>query len=85
MTCTEIIQWFTPVGLVLDVIGAILIFKYGLPADVSRKGYTCIVAEEEDETEKAKAKMYDRCSKTGFNLLILGFVFQFIASINSIF
>jgi hypothetical protein len=84
MICTEIIQWFSPVGLVLDVIGAILIFNYGLPEEVSRTGAVYRIDEEEDADEKSKAKKYDKYSKCGFYLLILGFVLQFLASINSI-
>lgn len=81
MSWIDFIKWFSPIGLLLDIIGAILIYKYGLPEEVSRSGTTVIIMEQEDEDEKLKALKYDKCSRIGFWLLIIGFMFQLISSI----
>ncbi len=83
MSFTEIIRWLGSIGLILDIVGAFLIYKYGLPEEVSRTGSVSLVLEQEDIEEKEKGKRYDCLSKIGFSLLILGFVFQLISSIKS--
>ena len=81
MNCGEIIPFLSPVGLLLDVIGAILIYLYGLPEEISRKGTVYIVAEEVDDSEKIKVTNYDRKSKIGFYFLIIGFLLQFLSAL----
>jgi len=48
------------IGLLCDIVGAVLIWRYGLPEHISRTGAVHLIAEQTDETEKAKAKRYDR-------------------------
>ena len=84
MNWIEIIKWLSPIGLILDAIGAVIIFKYGLPAEISRTGSISIILEQEDKKEIALAKKYDKYSKYGFCLLILGFILQFVSSITGI-
>ena len=67
-------------GLLLDIVGVIILWKYGLPESLSREGHISIVTEQIDETEKAKAALYDRWSKFGLFFLITGFVFQLISN-----
>jgi hypothetical protein len=81
MSWIDFIKWFSPIGLILDIIGAILIYRFGLPDEVSRSGTTVIIIEHEDENEKLKALKYDKYSRIGFWLLIMGFMFQLISSI----
>ena len=54
------VRWFSVAGLVLDVIGAILLFRYGLPAEIRRTGAQHLILEQEDLAEKALASRYDR-------------------------
>ncbi len=63
-------------GLVLDICGAVLLFKYGLPAEISRTGATYIITEQSDEAEVKKARKYDRLGRLGLALLVGGFVLQ---------
>jgi hypothetical protein len=72
--------WVNSIGLVLDICGAILLWKYGLPESISREGHQYIVLGQKDEAEAAKAKTYDRWSKLGLSLLILGFVLQLVSN-----
>lgn len=66
-------------GLSFNIIGAILIWKYGLPAKIDREGHRHLLLEGEDGNQKRLAKKYDRLSNFGMLLLILGFVSQLIA------
>ena len=63
-------------GLVLDIIGATLLWKFGLPAEISRTGATFLATEGVDQSEVAKARRYDRASSLGFLFLVAGFVLQ---------
>lgn len=63
-------------GLILDISGVVLLFKYGLPPDISRTGATYIITEQRDEAEVERARRYDRLGYLGLAFLIGGFVFQ---------
>jgi len=67
-------------GLVLDIIGALLLWRYGLPEPISRTGAIHFIAEQSDQAEIDKAKRYDRCARVGIALLILGFILQLISN-----
>ncbi len=68
-------------GLFLDVIGAALIFKFGLPADIRRSGASYLLLESSpDEKEKQLAKKYDLWGRIGIGLLIIGFILQIISN-----
>lgn len=67
-------------GLILDIIGAILIFKYGIPEKISRKGEIFFTGNEEDEDEKLVAKKYDYYSRIGLILIIIGFSLQLLSN-----
>lgn len=68
------------IGLFLDIIGAVLLFKFGLPASVDREGHIHIITEQFDEEEIKKGKFYERWGKIGLGLLILGFIFQLVSN-----
>ena len=44
------------IGLFLDIVGAVLIFKYGLPEKVDREGLDYVIVSGKDEKEIQKAK-----------------------------
>lgn len=64
------------VGLILDLLGAGLIWRFGLPAELSRSGTQYRAIEGTDADEIAKAKKFDRLSSWGFLSLIVGFALQ---------
>ena len=68
-------------GLLLDIIGVVLLWCFGLPPDVRREGQSYILAEGEDQTEKRKAKLYDCLSKLGLFLIIFGFIVQIVGNV----
>ena len=77
-------QTLNIIGLILDIMGVIILFHFGLPADVNRHGTTFIISEQIDKEEKAKGKKYNRLSYIALALLILGFLFQICASYTSV-
>lgn len=68
------------IGLLLDIIGAILLFKFGLPASIDRNGHTHFVVKGINEEEVKRGKLYDKWAKVGLSLLILGFTFQLLSN-----
>jgi len=63
-------------GLVAGVIGAVLLFKFGLPADIDREGHVHLIIERVDHEEIRKGKTYDRWGKVGLALLVIAFALQ---------
>lgn len=71
--------WASQLGLVCDIIGAILLFKYGLPTKYQETAGSFLVdaASEEDERNVSENnKMIKRRAYMGVILLIAGFVLQ---------
>ena len=64
------------VGLFLDIIGVIMLFIYGIPENVDRRGSQHLILEEADETELDKARHYDVMSFLAVTSLVVGFVCQ---------
>jgi hypothetical protein len=71
-------------GLVLDIIGVVIIWRYGLPEPLSREGAIYLIAEQFGQAEKTKAARYDLLSKTGLVLVLGGFVFQLLSNLVTI-
>jgi hypothetical protein len=67
-------------GLILDIVGAVLVWRYGLPEAISRTGASPLILEETDEGEIAKAMRYDRIAQLGIGLLIAGFGLQLVSN-----
>jgi hypothetical protein len=67
----------------LDIVGVILLWKFGLPESIDRNGYTLIASCKIDEGEKKKGRLYDLISKFALLLLIAGFVLQIVYSLQS--
>jgi hypothetical protein len=68
------------VGLASDIIGALLVWCYGLPEPLSRTGAVHLILEQTDDAEKAKAKQYDRKARWGVGLLVAGFALQLLSN-----
>lgn len=68
-------------GLLLDAIGVVLVWRFGLPPEISRHGHSSILLEGVDEAEKRKAQIYDWLSRLGLFLIVLGFIVQIIGNL----
>ncbi|MDB5226583.1 MAG: rane protein of unknown function [Bacteroidota bacterium] len=64
------------IGLSFDIVGVLMLFKFGLPEQISRDGSIGIILEQSDPEETKKAKLYDRLSYVALTLIVLGFLFQ---------
>ncbi len=69
------------IGLCLDIVGALMLFKFGLPEDVRRDGTYFIAIETQDAAEVSKAKRYDFLAKVSLGFILFGFILQFVHSI----
>ncbi len=67
-------------GLLFDILGGILLFRYGLPEDVRRNGESYLLLESMDENEMYKAKKYNFYGKIGIASIFLGFVLQLMSN-----
>ena len=74
---------FSAFGLILDIIGVILLWRFGLPPSIDRGGAEYLVSGAADEEEVKMARFYDRLSHIGIGLVILGFVFQLAGTLKS--
>ena len=64
-------------GLALDIGGVILLFIYGLPAEV-RKEQIIYWGEGKEQVEKWKH--YKKLSNLGLILLVIGFLLQLVSN-----
>jgi len=69
------------VGLVLDIVGAILVWRCGLPPPIRRGGVSYLMFEQADEAMKEQAARYDRLAHLGVSLLVLGFSLQLVGGL----
>ena len=68
------------VGLALDIVGVVLLFRFGLPPDVRRGGTVSLILEQTDEDEARKAKRYDKFSYSALVMIVIGFLLQIVAT-----
>jgi hypothetical protein len=66
-------------GLVFDVVGVILIWRFGLPAHISRTGvYVLGSPEDMDPGHLKREAIYLRLTRIGLGLVLIGFILQLI-------
>ncbi len=73
MECHTLIN---SLGLIINIIGSLILLKFGLPNRISPEGHISLILEGVDQDEINKAKIYKRWSFIGIIFLIVGFVFQ---------
>ena len=67
-------------GLILDIAGVALLWRYGLPPDIHREGRMVYASPNVNIGEVNKAKLYDLLSNLAMFLLITGFFLQIVSS-----
>lgn len=73
-------QGLSSIGLGLDIIGAILLWRFGLPRDVDPMGRGYIVTADADQNEISDGRKFKRLENSGILLLIAGFALQLVAN-----
>jgi hypothetical protein len=72
--------WINSLGLVLDIVGAIILWQFGITALIEPQGNAFLVCgpvdEETRQADVALYKRHKRMSNLGLFLLVLGFVGQ---------
>jgi hypothetical protein len=63
-------------GLAANLIGVILLFRYGMPYRVPTEGSSIYVSSKVDPNELAKERRYKRLGKLGLGLIVLGTLAQ---------
>lgn len=71
-------EWISSTGLLFDIAGVVILFKFHLPKEINRSGDQFLRTELKNTGEIKKAKIYDRLSGTAVALLVFGFVFQIV-------
>ena len=74
------LELLNSLGLLLDIFGAILIWRYGLPTDVDPQGRNFITTNDRDSNEIAKGKRYRRWQHLGVGFLVSGFGLQLLGN-----
>lgn len=69
------------IGLLMDIFGAVMIWKYGIPEGLHRDGVVPAVIYETSQEEKNQIKAYDLKARIGVGLLIAGFALQLGATV----
>ncbi len=67
-------------GLFLGIIGALLIYIYGVPNKIDKDGVDHLVGYGGDKNEKKLAKKYIHRSNFGILLLIMSFGLQLMSN-----
>ena len=75
--CPDVIN---SVGLVFYIGGVILLFRYGLPEDISKTGETSFLLADVNEEEADKWKRYKKISYLALVFLVFGFFLQLVSN-----
>jgi len=82
----EKINLFSTIGLILDIIGVLMLFKYGLPSKVS-EGTGRITEESKinEDIRNKKNKHIVIMAYLGLTFILIGFIFQLMGTNPSMF
>ena len=69
------------IGLSIDIIGVLILFKYGLPSGISEGEYFVDgEPESEKEVREKRNKFIKRMAYCGLSCLLIGFILQLIGT-----
>jgi hypothetical protein len=78
----DYIRVFNVIGLASNLIGVLILFRWGMPFRVATRGITLLAADgPRNVRDLALDHIYTVCGWTGLVLLILGTVLQIIAAL----
>jgi hypothetical protein len=68
------------IGLVLNLVGVIILFRYGMPFHVPTGGAIHLVAEQVDAAEKALESWYEIFGYLGLLAIVVGTGMQVVGA-----
>jgi hypothetical protein len=68
-------------GLLMNLAGVILLFRYGMPYRVRTEGVSYYVTEDVDKREVATERRYDSLGKLGLFLIVTGTAAQILGAL----
>lgn len=75
------INWFSTLGLLADIIGVLIAFRYGLPSQIDIGELRRLEESESTEITRLRKNQKIRCwAYLGLAFLLLGFILQLIGS-----
>ncbi len=72
---------FNIVGLAFNLIGVLILFRWGMPFRVARGGASYVLMNEIDTKALALDRIYTVCGWVGLGFLLAGFALQLIAQL----
>src|SRR5262249_39211410 len=72
---------FSIIGLVLNIIGVLVLFRYGMPYRVRTGGDIGRIIQQKDEGAKVLDVEYDNLGRLGLIAVLIGTAFQIIGAI----
>ncbi len=70
------VKGFAIAGLVINLFGVVLLFRYGMPYRVETKGAQALLLEEDDLNAISAEGIYRRLGCLGFFLIVAGTALQ---------
>ena len=70
-------------GLVVNLAGVLILFRYGMPYRVETGGAIHRIAEGMNPSEKRKDALYKRLGILGIALAVLGILLQIVATLTT--
>jgi hypothetical protein len=68
-------------GLLMNLAGVILLFRYGMPYRVRTEGVSYLITEDIDKREVATEWRYDWLGKLGLFLIVAGTAAQILGAL----
>lgn len=68
------------IGLALDIVGVVLLFRFGLPSEVEKDGGGFLMLEGPAEEDVKKYERYRRIARSALFCLVLGFALQIVSN-----
>ena len=78
----DIAEYLICLGLVLDILGAVLLFCYGLPSKFpKREDFLVLERGNDSQHDDRERERFMRMAHLGLILLMVGFGFQIVGTV----
>lgn len=77
----EIVKLITGIGVLLNTLGTVLVFAYGISPLINKDGKVFLFNKKEHSERQMNKVYFERRAKTGLIMCVLGNLLQFISLI----